>query len=646
MSGHRSFKDVIESDYYNAIFDALSDQIECCPDRLDLFTRRVESPEYAELSDIDIKAVYVCDKGGLAIEFDVIVSAEITVSKHYGSDVETDEAEQWFSLTCSGELEDGLQKFKIGGISPYSRVRFEKEGRLTDTFVPVISKDSLDDEATAFLEAYYPDALKEPMALPVREVAAHMGLTIRDASLSQYFTIFGMMVFGDSSALCFDHDAQSYKEMDVKRGTILVDPDVFFLRNLGCWNNTVIHECFHWHRHRKHYELTKMYKPDDALITCRVDEKARPKPAERKWRDCDWIEWQANSVAPRILMPKDMTLVKIDEFRQGYEQAHPLATFLEVTGHIISGLADFFGVSRASAKIRMLDLGFPEAAGLYVYVDDHYVSPFALSSEAATDGRSYSIGIREGFSEYLLNPGFRQYIDSGGFIYIDGHYVIDDPTYVSRTPACEPCLTDYARSHADECCLGFSLVPDETAMPDVGTYLETGAFRKAVPPYRRRPEFSDDERNRIVLSRSEELRQMRTELDEEDAEYADKGLSFSRLVREHMKRKNVRYRSDFTGRTLLSEKTAQRIVNDDSFKPGLDTVMAVAVGLDLGFTASESLFASAGFALEGPVRNRVFRKILLSFHGHDIFSCNEALDALGEPPIGEATFRDIVGKKK
>jgi hypothetical protein len=507
--------------------------------------------------------------------------------------------------------------------------------------VPIIAKDSLDAEATAFLESYYPDALKEPMALPVREVAARMGLAIREASLSQYLTVFGMMVFGDSPVLCFDHDAQSYKEMDVKRGTILVDPDVFFLRNLGCWNNTVIHECFHWHRHRKHYELTKMYVPDDALITCHVDEKARPKPAERKWRDCDWIEWQTNSVAPRILMPKDMTLVKIGEFRRDYERAHPLATPLEVTGHIISGLADFFGVSRVSAKIRMLDLGFSEAAGLYVYVDDHYVSPFAFSSEAIADGRSYSIGIRDGFSEYLLNPDFRQYIDSGAFIYIDGHYVIDDPTYVSRTPACEPRLTNYAKGHADECCLGFSLVSDETAVPDVGSYLETGAFRKAVSPYRRRPEFSDDDHNRIVLDKAEELRRIKEDLKDETLNRKEQGLDFAPLARRHIAKSRYN-RAVLRQKTLLADKTIQRIKNDDSYKPDMDTVMALCVGLQIDFTESERLFAAAGYSLDGPPRNRIFRKILLSYHGHDIFSCNEALIELEEKPICKGTYRETI----
>lgn len=37
----------------------------------------------------------------------------------------------------------------------------------------------------------------------------------------------------------------------MKSGTILIDPRVAYIRNLGALNNTIIHECVHWHIHRK-----------------------------------------------------------------------------------------------------------------------------------------------------------------------------------------------------------------------------------------------------------------------------------------------------------------------------------------------------------------------------------------------------------
>ena len=41
---------------------------------------------------------------------------------------------------------------------------------------------------------------------------------------------------------------------------------------------------------------------------------------------------------------------------------------------VVFELADFFGVSKLSAKIRMIDLGYKEAIGVFTYVDDHYIS--------------------------------------------------------------------------------------------------------------------------------------------------------------------------------------------------------------------------------------------------------------------------------
>lgn len=33
-------------------------------------------------------------------------------------------------------------------------------------------------------------------------------------------------------------------------------------RNLGSTYNTIIHECVHWHRHRKAFELERLYNEE------------------------------------------------------------------------------------------------------------------------------------------------------------------------------------------------------------------------------------------------------------------------------------------------------------------------------------------------------------------------------------------------
>jgi ribosomal protein S24E len=253
----------------------------------------------------------------------------------------------------------------------------------------VISKDRFDDEATAFLTEFYPEALTTPMPLPVEAVAENMGLAIKRISITRNLTLFGMMIFTDTFVQFYDREEQLSKITGVEKGDIVVDPNVCFMRNIGCERNTIIHECVHWHKHRKYHELAKLYDPDSKLVVCRVSERE----TGATWANEDWMEWQANGIAPRILMPRDMAKLKIDEYQREYEEAFPKAQPMETTDYVIQSLAAFFNVSKAAAKFRMLDLGYSEAAGLYVYLEDHYLSPFAFPQESNMGDHSYSIGM-------------------------------------------------------------------------------------------------------------------------------------------------------------------------------------------------------------------------------------------------------------
>lgn len=113
------------------------------------------------------------------ILFDVILAAGINIAETVKRNRETDDMEQWFRISCSAELEDGIKNFSISNISINSKHRKSKDNRLSEYLVPVISKEELDDTAEAFLKKYYPEALEKPMAIPPEEVAERMGLQIK-----------------------------------------------------------------------------------------------------------------------------------------------------------------------------------------------------------------------------------------------------------------------------------------------------------------------------------------------------------------------------------------------------------------------------------------------------------------------------------
>jgi hypothetical protein len=78
------------------------------------------------------------------------------------------------------------------------------------------------------------------------------------------------------------------------------DPKMFLLRNLGCVNNTIIHECIHWEKHRKVFMLEKLYNSDASNISCEVVGGAASAVARTA---AEQMEKQANQLTPRIQMP-------------------------------------------------------------------------------------------------------------------------------------------------------------------------------------------------------------------------------------------------------------------------------------------------------------------------------------------------------
>jgi len=249
--------------------------------------------------------------------------------------------------------------------------------RAASALVPRMRKTDFDCEATHFLEKYCPEALKRPMPVPIEEIANRMGLTIIRTRITEDFSVFGMMCFTRGKVDYFDKDYGGYAEMVVKEGTMLIDPDVRAERNKGCENNTISHECLHWERHRQYHQFLSSIGEMSVAMRCSTAAKA-------EWQnktDEDWMEWQANGIAPRILMPKQTVRPKILSLSDRYDYLRSQGNeyppyecsqeelILAISEHasvhctdkqiwIRDRLADFYKVSKQSAGIRMIELNF------------------------------------------------------------------------------------------------------------------------------------------------------------------------------------------------------------------------------------------------------------------------------------------------
>ncbi|MCL2049304.1 MAG: ImmA/IrrE family metallo-endopeptidase [Defluviitaleaceae bacterium] len=293
----------------------------------------------------------------MTIAFDVIVEAEFSVKEVTRHHDKEDTCYQWFKLKCRGDLGKSLDDFIILGIEAYHK-KTPQSKPLADDLVPIISKEKLDECAEDFLKRHYPEALIEPIPVDPRILAERMGLEVYEQEITEDGTVFGQICFRDTET--------------VKARSILVDPKAYFLRNLGSVNNTIIHECVHWDKHRKFFELGLLLDSSLSKISCQVSGEVD----DNKSESVRWMEWQANSLTPRIMMPRQMFLKKAynilkDRFESG-------ETFIDALEPTIDELAIFFGVSRLAAKIRMIDVGYTNAIGTFNYIDGRYIKPYSF----------------------------------------------------------------------------------------------------------------------------------------------------------------------------------------------------------------------------------------------------------------------------
>ena len=144
-----------------------------------------------------------------------------------------------------------------------------------------------------------------------------------------------------------------------------MDPETYFLYNLGKVNNTIVHECVHWDLHRKAFELERLYNKEASRIKCQVAGGVE----ENSWTATEWMEWQANALAPRIQMQMAMFKTQASKYIKEYRDMLGKDDIIDVIEPVIDELAAFFCVSRLAAKIRMVDAGYEAAIGAFIYVD-------------------------------------------------------------------------------------------------------------------------------------------------------------------------------------------------------------------------------------------------------------------------------------
>jgi hypothetical protein len=224
-------------------------------------------------------------------------------------------------------------------------------------YVPRINKKAFDVKAYQFLEKYFPEALQTSMPVPIEKIAREkMGLTILERTVTEDFSVFGMMCFTSGYTEIYDCESKEYLNLQVNAGTMVIDPDTRFKRNIGCRNNTIAHECVHWELHRSYHRFLERNGRRKFALHCPTNPK--DERFNYGWTDEDWMEWQANGLAPRILMPATTIRFVYRKFSAQFDDLKQ-ARYVDESERpewIRNNIAAFYNVSKQSAGLRLEEL--------------------------------------------------------------------------------------------------------------------------------------------------------------------------------------------------------------------------------------------------------------------------------------------------
>ena len=616
-----SFTEYVKLHLENQMSTAIENYINAVDaSALSLRLYKIKDIDEVELDRIDVKNVYVSDLPNSAIKFDIIVETTLYVydSDRYHID-EPEDTSQWFLLECRGSLDRKLDDVEISKVCVYTNKNVQ-ERELSDSLVPYISKEKLEYEAEQFLKRHYPEALLQPMYLDPIELTNRMGLTVLKHNIDKDTSVFGQIYFSETDAELYDFQTDTVINKHVTPGTIIVDPDVVFQRNLGAFNNTIVHECVHWDLHKKAFALEQLFNDEIRQIKCKVVGGTAGFSNEAT----KWMEWQANSLAPRIQMPLKMFTKKASELINRYRKEAGTNELCDIIQPVIEELAVFFQVSKLAAKLRMIDAGFDEARGAFIYIDGHYVKPFSYKKGAISDRETYSIPAKDAAIQFLINPLLQK---ANQYVYVDSHIVLNHPKFVYQNVDGETVMTDYARLHMDKCCLSFELSVKGGYNTDY--HRECFLNRDKGTPVDFNIEFTgangeldDTKRNALIK-----------DLAMEEATVLN-GLSndYTAAWKEVLKWRGLS-NAKLSQIITVSEKTIGNIINGNS-EGTLNSVVLMCLGANLPYDISMYLIDRSGHRFKATNESHImYRFVLRTMYTKSIKEIQDFLSEQGVAPL-------------
>ena len=348
--------------------------------------------------------------------------------------------------------------------------------RLSPFLIPYFHGDEIDSECEKIWTLHNPAALMDPEARDAEALAGKYGLKIEylpvysdQGILSILFLAEGELLTRDDPIYPLrapwekavrDQEKQPPETVQIPAGTIVVNTNRIHRKNASF---CVYHEVIHYEYHYLFFRLQQLGNNDTRALKTR---EIILKPDERITDPVYWMEKQASRGAYGLMLPITWMRGVVSRACASVQEYRHAGELFELAGRKICAKYRF---ANYQMRARLIQMGFIAAKGSLNWLPGRlHVQPFAFDLDSCRRvEETFLIQKAEAGWLYETDENYRKIIDTGDFMYADGHIVRRGSRFV-REEDHRYLLTPWANAHVDECCLRFVRVYTQRG---IGRYI-------------------------------------------------------------------------------------------------------------------------------------------------------------------------------
>ena len=472
---------------------------------------------------------------------------------------------------------------------------------LSPYLIPYYKSHDLDVASEEIWQKYLPEALFDRKQRLPEALAERMGLNVAYHPLYQDRTIESILFFKEGKIDTVDESKRNNpaglsldkkKEVNIPANTIVINSER--VRHAYAYFS-IYHECFHNEIHYLFFRLQEMGNNDARQVKTKKVLLDKDHPVNDP---IFWAEKQANRGAYGLLMPITDTASLINTEISKVETYTHRGSLYNQAGKGISTLVKmpYFRV-----RARMIQLGHVHARGALNFIKKVELRPFDFDTDSwRCDHHTFIIDELTMLSLRNRDSLLKELIDSGKYIYADGHVVRNDPRFVKKNNHGEMMLTDWAEKNVDQCCLRFYRSYEQQ---NAGVYVYG------------RMNFDTDYIKQTAFYLEDIVTEDVDELDAREQYILSFPKGFKEAIDQLRKKKKITYEK-LAAYMDMDKATLLRWVEEPRYYRNKDFLTFICLILELPDWISRLVFKRAGVLLdEDDKRDRALQYILRAQSG-------------------------------